>query len=417
MGLRYIVSNEKANYLNYKCTNTLQNIVWESVDVLIFNASKDTDVEAILALSKAGEIVPKIIYINSSLNSLFYGLFTGLNADIYTDESMLSDESILDFLVDSYHETGMTVKSVNEEVETISKFIATVSKENVKSLDTILNNQVLIETLKNSVKSVETSLVRTDEANGDMVKVFNKTSEMIQILKDNQDKTANEIEKLGQYLEEVESKKNSSASTGVTIFATFSVPNTVKKVLYIQVLSPCIYLNSFVGAYQDYLKMTKQLKTKVLLAVPKFKQYIKKYGTLTRLAPETLATRGMSNNDVFVTFEPKSNVLEAFFDYKADLHIVVDMLYSEPIIKGAKLVSLSAVTSLSDIKRFGLDGKRCIVPIQGAAVNIFIPRIQNYSYTKVGNQTKPTTAVAKKTAYFDTCREGAYAKLDKLLGY
>ena len=417
MGLRYIVSLEKREYDTFKCTQSLQNIEWDSVDALIFNTTKDSDVEAILAISKAGEKVPKIIYINNVLNSLFYGLFTGLEADIYNDESMLQDEGILDFLISNYHETGMTVKSVNADVETIAKFIATVSKENAESLDKFLKNQILVKTLENSVKSVETSLVRTDEANVDMVKVFNKTSEMIGVLRENQDKTTTEIEKLSQYLEEVENKSHSNNNGAVIIFPTYTVPNIVKKVLYIQVLSPCIFLNSFIGAYQNYLQMTKQLKVKVLIAAPRLKQYIKKYGELTRLAPETIVTKGMANNNVFVTFEPKSNVLGAFFDYPADLHIVIDMMFNDPLIKGAKMVGLSAVSSLSDIKRFNLDAKRCIVPISGSTSSILIPRINGYAYTKVNGKSVIANDNTKRSAYFEACKDTAYAKLDKLLGY
>lgn len=409
---------EKHSYDNYKCTQTLQNIDWSTVDALIYSSSKDSDVDAILELSKAGEIVKKIIYVNSSLNALFYGLFTGVNADVYNDENMLDDESILDFLVDSYHETGMTVKSVNADVETIAKFIASVSKESAESLDKMLRNPILLKTLESSVQSVEHSLIRTDEANGDMVKMFNKTSDMIQVLKDGQAKTTAEIEKLGRYLDDIENRKGSS--TGIMIYPTFTVPNTVKKVLYIEVYSPCQFLNSFILAYRDYLRQAKQVNSKLMFVVPKLKKYITKYSELTRLDAETLAIRNISSNDVFVTFEPKSQVLDAFFSYKADIHIVVDMLYSEPLLKGAKLINLSAVSSLNDIKRFGLKGSSCILSSQGTATNIVIPKITNYLVTQGRNQkTEKATEVTKKHKYFQACTNsegtGAYNKLDRLL--
>ena len=416
MGQKLVVSTNRYEYSGYKCVSSLQNIDWKSVDVLIYNRAKDGDVDAILELSKACDVVPVLIYINRQINSLFYGIFAGANGDIYDDEDMLNQEDVLDFLVSDYKKTGMTMKSPSADVETIAKFISSVSMENAEALSKMINNSVLVQTLQNSIKSVETSLVRTDEANEEMIKMFNKTSEIIDVLKSSQDKTTQKIEELSQFLTKVE-QSSSVKGSNIINFPTFQVPNTVQKVFYIQVFSPCRYLVSFISFYQHYLKYQKQVNAKILIAVPRLKQFIKKYEDFTRLAPETINNRGISNNEIFVTHEPKAQVLSAFFNMKADMYIVVDMMFGEPLLAGAKVNKFSAVTAISDIKRYGVDPTKCIISTYGVGQNIVIPRISKYGYINVpGKPFSPELITGKRTKYFDACGSKAYLQLDKLLG-
>ena len=197
--MQLVVSKDKRNYHEFTWINSLQNIDWSTVDVLVYHSSKDTEVDTILELSRAGESVEKIIYINQNINSLYYGLFTGLDADIYDEESYLEDDETLGFLVSEYKETGMTVKSANTDVETIAKLLETISTETPESLAKKINNPMWMKSLESSIKNVETALVRTDDANVNMVEMFNKTSEIIDTLQQGQTRTTEEIEKLSRY--------------------------------------------------------------------------------------------------------------------------------------------------------------------------------------------------------------------------
>lgn len=422
--IKLVVSTNRYEYLDFQCTQSLQNVAWENIECLIYHTSRDNDVDTILELSKAGEVVPKVIYINQQINSLYYGLFAGIDADIYNDESMLSDEETLNFLVEDYKNTGMTIKAPNLDMETISKFVAAVSKESVESLSKLVKNNLWLQTLESSLKSVETALVRTDEANVGMVGVFNKTSEIIETLQEGQTRTTEEIEKLSKYLSEVEQRSQGKNQNSMFFFSTFQVPNTVSKVLYIRVYSPCRYLLSFVGAYQHYLKMNKQLQSKILIAVPKLKQYIRKYDTFTRLATETINTRGIQTHEVFVTQEPKPLILNAFFNMNADLYIVIDMMFGESaLLQGAKVVPLNAINGVSDIKTFGLKPDRCIITQVGLSSNIIIPHLQGYNNNPTGDNRTISNLTNKRTKYYESChgkdsngKDKAYTKLDKLLG-
>lgn len=417
MGLQLVISKNRHDYENFECRQSLLGIDWKDVSVLIFNNSKDDEVDVILELSKAGEIVEKVIYISQQINALYYGIFAGANADIYDDEGMLLEEEVLNYLVSDYKQTGMTIKPPSDDVETISKFVAAVSKESADSLLKLVNNSIWLQTLKSSVESVETALVRTDQANVSMVEMFNKTSEIIDNLQEGQMRTTEEIEKLSKYLEQVE-QTSTVKSMNIFDFPTFQVPNTVPRVLYIRVYSPCKYLFSFVEAYQHYLKMTKQISSKFLIAVPKLKQYIKKYENLARLSSETINQRGIQNQELFVTHEPKSQILTAFFNMRADLYIVVDMMFGSALLAGAKVTQYSAVTGLSDIQRYGVDTKRCIISGAGLSSNIIIPTISNYAYTNSGNGKSrvPANSTVKRTKYFEVCKDKGYKALDTALG-
>ena len=125
--MNYIISEDNYRHGKYKTKKNLKNIDWSEVDCLIFHESSDKELETIMEIAKAKDKVSKIIYVNENIHPLYYSVFKGLNADIYNDISMLSDEDTIDFLVENYKETGMTVKSAAVDVETISEFAKTIS--------------------------------------------------------------------------------------------------------------------------------------------------------------------------------------------------------------------------------------------------------------------------------------------------
>lgn len=405
--MRLIVSTNSYFHHKYVTSKTFKNINWEEVESLIFHSSIDNEVDIILELSKAGEKVKKIIYINQTINSLFYGLFAGINADIYNNSNMLEDESVLDYIIDNYKNTGMTIKSPDADVETISKFLATVSKENAETLKKLVANASWLRTLESSVNNVGTALVRSNEANTNMVEMFNRTAEMITDLEESHVKTTQEIEKLSKYIEETDKRTAAGKQSTAFFYSTYPVPNTVSKVLYIKVYSPCKFLNSFIGAYQHYLKMDKQIDSKLLLAVPKLKNFMTKFDFLPRLDSDSIKTLKLGSlGNAFVTFEPKSAVLNDFFAIKTDLFIVIDMMFGENLLSGPKVVPIYAINGTSDMNKYGIQPNKCIVSLIGVKANIIIPYIKEYIQSSES---------ARRTFYSERCKDDAYKKLNILL--
>lgn len=415
--MRLVVTLDKHYYTDFTVIQSIQNIDWSKVDVLVYHSSEDNDVDTILEVSRAGEHVEKIIYINHEINSLYYALFTGLKADIYDDESFLQDDETLEFLVSEYKNTGLTMKVPN--VEPIAKLLDIIASSSPEALAQKINNDMWRRSLESSINAVENALVRTDEANVNMVEMFNKTSEIIDTLQEGQLRTTEEIEKLSKMLKEIEAKTNKGGGSGTIYFPTYQVTNATPKVLHVRVYSPCKFLFSFLTAYQDYLKMNKQINTKMILAVPKLPQFIKKYEgpEFCRLAVDTLNIRGIENHSLYVTFEPKNQVMSKFFSMRADMFIVIDMMFGEPLVKGARVVTLGAISALSDVKRFGLENNRCIISGGGLSSNIVIPTLSGYGYTSMpGKAMVPTNIQTKRGKYYEKCKDGAYMKLDNFMG-
>lgn len=415
--MQLVVSEKKYEYSNFVNVQSLKDINWDDVEVLIFNSCKDKDVDAILELSKAGKKVEKLIYISDNIVPLFQALFQGMRGDIYNDSDALGDEEILEYYVEEYKNTGGTIKEVNSDAEKMTDFVKTLSNMDVSELQEKITNPLWLQSLEDAMSNVETSLVQTDDVNTSMVELFNKTSEIIEALQEGQEKTTAEIEKLSKFLNDLEQKSNTKQSNNF-VYPSIAVPNTLPRVLLVKVYSPCKFLFSFLESYQHYLKMSKQIQSKILIAVPRFKQMIKKYESFTRLAPETIGTRGIQNQEIFVTFEPRYQIMNAFFGMRADLYIVVDYFYGEPLLTGAKVVTLNAITGLSDIQRYKLEPKKCIISHVGLSSNITIPSIASYGYMASANGKKtPATSMNKHTKYAEACKDKGYKQLDKLLGY
>ena len=90
------------------------------------------------------------------------------------------------------------------------------------------------------------------------------------------------------------------------------------------------------------------------------------------------------------------------------------LLFFLCLIQGAKVVSLDALSGVSDIPRFGLKSDRCIVPHIGSNLNIVIPHFSKYNTPGLANSAADITS--KRTKYFEGCKDKSFARIDKLLG-
>ena len=102
---------------------------------------------------------------------------------------------------------------------------------------------------------------------------------------------------------------------------------------------------------------------------------------------------------------------------RADLYIVLDLMYGEALVKGAKVVTLNAISGLSDMKRWNLKGPDCIISNGGLSSNIVIPTLSGYGYTTIpGKGNTPTNIQTKRSKYYEKCKDTSYAKLNSRLG-
>lgn len=403
MGKTLLVTINNYTLPDVKSVRTLQNVDWEGVECLIFHSSTEIEVELTQSLTKLGKDVKKVIYINKDINPLYYCLFAGLDADIYNTEDYLQDETVVNYLVSHYKETGMALKPADDAMDTLAKAIATLSTSNTDSVQKLLTNPFWIKTLNTAVSNVDTALSRSNQINIDIVELLTESTKLMDNLEYGQENTSREIEKLKKLLVNMD---NEPKSNSPFLFSSYAVPVSVSRVLYIRSYSPCRYLNSFILAYQDYLKMHKQKTVKVLFILPKLKLNIQRYKEVPRLDQESIDMVNLAAHEVFISYEPKKAVLDAFFGQgSVNVYIVIDLMYGEKLLDGHMVRTLSAVSGGTDIKRFGLNPKKVFMPIVGVPGATVIKYIPNYI------NANPVT---RKNMYYTVSKE-SFATLDKEL--
>jgi hypothetical protein len=378
MGSVVLVTENSYDLNGVQCADSLKNVDWADLDCLVFHSSKDTDFEAVRILSEIKSYVSKVIYINADINPLFYCIFTGLDADIYDSEDFLADEGVLKYLIEDYKETGMTMKSSTSEIETITKYISALSDTDLENVQSLLGNSFWLKTLNTAVSNVNTAVVRADQANFEIVTMLDETVKLIKTLESSQLNTTNEIEKLKVMVKDLERKERPNIPF---LYSRYTVPLSVQKVMYIRSVGPCRYLNSFILAYQDYLKMAKQYSTKVLFILPNLSMYIRRYENAPRISMDSVDILRTAEHDYFITFEPKKTVLDHFFNQqRIGIFIVVDLTLGDPLIEGSMVEKYFAASSANDVQRFDLRMDRTFVPQVGPDKGpIIIPHLTKYA--------------------------------------
>ena len=191
-----------------------------------------------------------VIYINSELKPIFYGLFSGMGADIYNDNSHLESIEILDFIVSQYGQNkGLTIKSPSQNLAALNKSLEKVLSDDSKDA-TIITNKVWKKTVSEALAVVDTTLTRADQINSDMVRVIGKAKETTDKLLE----TNNEITENLNTLKAAVNDFSNGVSTTPMIYSSYKVSSATKKVMYIKCYSHCTYLMSFLQAYQSYIK-------------------------------------------------------------------------------------------------------------------------------------------------------------------
>jgi hypothetical protein len=386
-----------------RCVKSFDNIDWGTVDCLIFHSTTHNEMLIPLELSKIKDRVGKIIYINKSINPLFYCIFTGMNADIYDIEDYLMDKEMLSFLIDSYKSTGMTVKSPSADIETLAKYIAALSTSSFDSIQKMISNGFWLKTLDTAVSNVGTALSRASKININVLDMLGETTKLINTIEASNESTSLELAQLKEVIEDMSKKARPNTPF---MFSTYSVPVNVQKVLYVKAVGNCRYLNSFLLAYQHYLKMNHSFSSKILFVFPKLKNVMSRYKDIPRLAMDTIDIMDIGASNIYATYEPKNAIWEAFFDQpKTGVFIVVDLMFGDDLVKGHMVETLYSASGISDLKRFNIKAERTIFCIYNNPGSIQICHISKYH---------TATESTKRSMYFDHCGD-AFKKLDKFI--
>ena len=379
-----LVSKDTYDLEGVRCVRSFENIEWDTIDTLIFHSTSDEDMKVLYNLGAIRNMVSKVIYINRQINPLYYCIFTGLNADIYDSETYLEDMELVNFLVGSYKETGLTMKSADDSLEVLAKSIAAISSAPIEGLQKMLTNAYWTKSLTTAVSNLDRDISIVSKINIDVVEMMTETMKLIKDLEANNEKTDSELESLRATIrkmqEDIDTRVRTDEPSALYKFPQYNVPVNVNKVLYFKSYGHCRYLNSFVLAYRHYLEMMQNQKSRVLFIVPKLALQMKKFnGVGARLAQETISLIDYNTN-VYVTYEPRKQVLDAFFSQQGVINfLVVDLTFGDSLLRGHMVKEFYGVGSLSEMEFFKLEPTRTILPIVAKQNNILLKHISAYS--------------------------------------
>lgn len=408
--MNLVVTTSEHDYAGFHCTSTLRGIDWATVDALIYNVSVDSVVDVSMALAAVPGRVSKVIYIANPFNPVLHSLFSGMNADLYDDVSLLDDEDTLSFLVEEFGNTGMTVKGISEDVSRISEFVGAVEAGNT------FDNPVYLKTLQTSLDNMSTSLALVDQTNAGMLQVFGKTSAILDNLESQRRKMDGEIDQLRRNLNLAKTMAAGATHGGITMYPEYRLPAQVLNCIHVKAYSPCMYLGSFLYYYHLYLRERVGRPTRLLIITGKAQMVQKRYEKIPTLRADQVPTPDMLKSSVFVTSDPQQSVLNTFFGMPATVYIVLDISYGAPILTGPRVIQLAAVSSIGDISRFGLKSQNCFLPIAGVSNSLNIKRIKSFGYMTKGDEIVATTERERARNYFEVFHDSLYRKLDSLLG-
>lgn len=399
---KLLVTTEAITLDGFRVVSTLVGVDWGKVEGIVFNSCKDDDLIVLSEIARVKDKLKFFIYVNTELKPIYFGLFSGIGADIYKDSELLYDESVVKYMVENYGSTGFTVNSPSRDFQNLHRCLVSVLQPEDGQSD-VTQSKLWRKTVAEAMATVDTSLARADQINSDMVRVIGQAKEKVEkLLTTNHEIT----EQLGELNDRINQYADGLTQTPL-IYAPYKVPVATKRVLYIKYYSHCSYLVSFLIAYQKYLKSQLSLNSRMLLVLPNLQIHAARYQEIPRLAVETLGALQTLNKELYCTYEPKREVLKRFFEGSNMVYFVLDEMYSNELLSGAKVVKFNAVSGLSDIERFNLNASRTFFSVSGLEEGFTIPYFQDYN-TKFANNT------AKLTAYYTGCKS-LYERLNQIL--
>lgn len=405
--MRYIVTKEELKVRGYNVVRSIKDVNIEDCECMIFNSSENSMVEDLLLLSTLKDKNIKSIFINDDIEPLYSIAFNGLQGVIVKQSSsmeILKDNEVLDYLVNSYRDSGMNAKTTSQEFESLVECVKVLSEASEgDKLVEVINNELWKKNLQAKLSNIDVAIAKANEKDTAVIQLLGKLSKMLDDVNRNNEEMAMQISALQKSVMDMQI---SGARNNLNFFPRYSVSPALKHVLYVKEESTCPFLRSFMYAYMKHVSRVKELNFKMLVVLPKLKSVMEKYRSLPKLSPDSIKLVSIDSSDVYVTFEPTKAVLDKLFSSRDDGYIVLDCSYGDELLTGHTIVRLNAVSSYADMERLKLKEDRTIMSMITTERNIEIPYFKEYVTQK--------NDASKISLYVSYCKE-QYEKLDKML--
>lgn len=396
-------------------TSTLKDCSTLNTSAIVYHNSNDTEEEAIGYLAQIYKSDPskRFVYVNNEVSPLMSTFIYGIKGIVCDDIYPLSSEDLLISIIEEYDKSDFIAKPpsdlFSELQQAMSRILTGTLDE--EELHDILTNPDWLSQVRSSMSTVSTSLVRVDKTSTQLATYVNHTREMLQNMHLKYEEVQSELKRALQAQEaQAQVSASSPERNMIMSYPAVPVPATAEKVLYIKELSYCPYLVSFLFAYQRHFMTQVGGEVKFLVIQPKTKQNTMHYADnkdIYLLHTPSLSTP--TDKKAFLTFEPKLNVFNYFFDSpRTKLFIVLDRFQGDMLLRGAKMKTMYSVGNMSMIVKRQLSPEKVFCAVSGPKGSFVLPFIPGYS-------EKPTPA-SRIGCYSTNCGE-LFEKIDKMFGF
>lgn len=409
--LALIVSKERIDLdSRFKWTSKLSNYDVSDIPCIIYHDSADDDTTVLFTLAQIFKLHPtkKFMYINSEVNPLLSTFFWGMNGAVFNQEIALSDASLLLSLMEEYNTSDFRVKPAEAEFaelrQAMNRLITGTLDE--EELHALLTSPDWLAQVTSSMEAVSSSLVAVTQNNTALVEHVTRARDLLQSVKDEHVKVKDELAEAMKAVAKIEVAGHDQ--NVVLSYPQLRIQQSVKSVLYIRELSHCMFLTSFLLAYTRWLSIQFGVKTRVLIVEPRTPKLPEHYKNemFYLLTKDSIAHN--TKKTVFVTSEPKKNIIDYFFsDADIPLYIVVDRFQGDMLLSGAKMKLLYASGRSTPLLENEVNPAKVFRCYGGSPESYIIPFIKEYSTF--------TTDTHRINAYHKHCKD-LFERLDAFLG-
>lgn len=403
--MNVVVSNNKIDYEGFIKVSTLKDVIdiVGTIDFLIYHKSSETSEEKVDYLSILKDKVKTMIYIRKKeyVENAIQIIVVGSNGKYLDDEFFLENSTELSNLVNSFEEVTTLAELGGANV--LSDFFNRYLKEGSSGFNTQYLKVVkeAVSEMLAEYKQKELELYQLSET---ATEVFAHSSNIVSKMEKEQERMRELIDSVKATAKEEKpiQTTNIGSIPSIMFFPQISYLKE-RNIVRIKEVGYGMYLTSFVLAFRAYLEKVKNVRPKLIVALPLGSQYETEFKDFKWVTQQTI--KNMSNyynNIVFTNCPSKEVITKLIEDTDYDTFIVVDRLKtdSKHILNSKGVPVKYVVSGENSISKFKLQKNNCFSSLKDIKGTMFtIPIFEEYP---VINDQREQMYFRSCGKYFDT---------------
>lgn len=333
-----------------------------TIDVLVYNNSDESSDKRIECLGVLKDKAKMLVYICSEVNTdlAVKMMVIGSEGKYFDDEFFLESDSELENLINSLDE--VTAIANLGGISVLSEFFQRYLKNGSSNFNP--NYLMVVKEAVNSLieeynqKNLE--IIQMSETATD---IFSNTSALLLSMRKEQENMQDVLKRMSNKIKEPQVVPSRGPRSSVLFYPRINYPKS-KSIIRVKEIGSFRFFVSFMLSFRKYLEAVKNLRPKLIFALPVGELYEKRYSDFNWVTVSNSKAMVNYYNSVVFTNCPSKEVIEKLLDDRDyDTFIVADMLvFDNDHILNCKGGSVKyAVSGLSCIEKFNLQKKDCIM--------------------------------------------------------